>query len=123
MPNLAPVTKPNKLLRNEWFRVVPNPVDETDEGFCIQVLQGPFSHTIYKYVDFKILEDPDEDNTVKCSYSYDIIMSPSDIGEREITQEEGEIFERVIGEVLLELIWEASQDENRINNSEESNLQ
>jgi hypothetical protein len=114
MPNLAPVMQPKKFLRNEWFRVVPNPVDETDDGFCIQVLQGPFSHTIYKYVDFKIIDDPEtaDVESVKCSYSYDIVMSPSDIGERDITQEEGEIFERIIGEVLLELIWEASQNEN-----------
>lgn len=121
--NLGPIQKPKKPLKNEWFRIIPNPIDDKDDGFCIQVLQGPFSHTIYKYTNFKIVDEPDEEDNVKCSYSYDILLSPSDIGERDITQEEGELFEKTIGEVLLELIWDSAQDENRNNNTQESNLQ
>ena len=53
MPNLAPMNQPKKLLKDDWFQLVPNPEDPYDEGLCIQMLRGPFSHVILKYQNFK----------------------------------------------------------------------
>ena len=69
-------------------------------GYLIQVLQ----HITYFHI---------------CDYEYDIITAPSNIGEHKLTDEEGEIFEKKLGESLLEILWETANNENRNSNTEE----
>ena len=121
MPDLSPKSEYVPKLQDKWFIVVPNPEDHTDKGLCIQILEGPFHHVILKFKDFKTEPDLNDDGSLTCQYSYDIILSPSNIGERGITDEQGEIFEETLGKVILELIREDStNDENRNNNIKES---
>jgi hypothetical protein len=121
MPDLSPNIDFIPKLKGVWFIVVPNPEDPTDKGLCIQILEGPFRHVVLKFKNFKTDPELNDDGSLTCQYSYDIIMSPSDIGERGITDEQGEIFEETLGKVILELIREDStNDENRNNNIKES---
>ncbi len=120
MPDLSPKSEYVPKLRDKWFIVVPNPEDHTDKGLCIQILEGPFHHVILKFKDFKTDPDLNDDGSLTCQYSYDIILSPSNIGERGITDEQGEIFEETLGKVILELIEDSARnDENRNNNTKE----
>ena len=41
----------------------------------------------------------------------------------DITDEQGRIFEKKLGESLIELLWEAAENENRSSNTEESNTE
>ncbi len=121
MPDLSPKSEYVPKLRDKWFVVVPNPEDHNDKGLCIQVLEGPFHHVILKFKDFKTDPNLNDDGSLTCQYSYDIILSPSNIGERGITDEQGEIFEETLGKVILELIEDSTRnDENRNNNTKES---
>ena len=121
MPDLSPKSEYVPKLRDKWFIVVPNPEDHTDKGLCIQIIEGPFHHVILKFKDFKTDPDLNDDGSLTCQYSYDIILSPSNIGERGITDEQGEIFEETLGKVILELIEDSTRnDENRNNNTKES---
>ena len=121
MPDLSPKSEYVPKLRDKWFIVVPNPEDHTDKGLCIQILEGPFHHVILKFKDFKTDPDLNDDGSLTCQYSYDIILSPSNIGERGITDEQGEIFEETLGKVILEFIEDSTRnDENRNNNTKES---
>ena len=121
MPDLSPKSEYVPKLQDKWFIVVPNPEDHTDKGLCIQILEGPFHHVILKFKDFKTDPDLNDDGSLTCQYSYDIILSPSNIGERGITDEQGEIFEETLGKVILELIEDSTRnDENRNNNTKES---
>lgn len=121
MPDLSPKSEYVPKLQDKWFIVVPNPEDHTDKGLCIQILEGPFHHVILKFKDFKTDPDLNDDGSLTCQYSYDIILSPSNIGERGITDEQGEIFEETLGKVILELIEDSARnDENRNNNTKES---
>ena len=120
MPDLSPQKYIQKL-KDKWFIVVCNPEDPNDKSLCIQIIDGPFSHVIIKYKDFKTDPELNDDGSLTCQYSYDIIVSPSDIGERNITDEQGRIFEEKIGHAILELIEEEQgSDENRNNNIKES---
>ncbi len=120
MPDLSPQKYIQKL-KDKWFIVVCNPEDPNDKSLCIQIIDGPFSHVIIKYKDFKTDPELNDDGSLTCQYSYDIIVSPSDIGERNITDEQGRIFEEKIGQAILELIEEEQgSDENRNNNIKES---
>ena len=47
-------------------------------------------------------------------------MAPHNVGEKDITDEEGEIFEKKIGESIIELLWESAENENRNSNTEKS---
>jgi len=120
MPNLAPMNQPKKLLKDDWFQLVPNPEDPYDEGLCIQILRGPFSHVILKYQNFKTKPELNEDGSLTCDYSYDILLAPSNVGEKDLTDEEGRRFEKMLGEILLELLWESAENENRNSNTKKS---
>ena len=118
MPNLAPVI-PKSRLKDNWFRVVPNPDDINDNDLCIQIIEGPFANVILKYKNFQTSPKLNEDGSLNCDHEYDFMMVPSDIGERNITDEEGEIFEKKIGEAIIELLWESAENENRNSDTEE----
>ena len=120
MPNLAPINQPKKTLKGDWFHLVPNPDDPNDKGMCIQMLRGPFSHVILKYQNFKTKPELNVDGSLTCDYSYDILLAPNSIGEKDLTDEEGQIFEKMLGEILLELLWESAENENRNSNTKKS---
>jgi len=106
-------------LKGDWFQIVSNPADQHDDGLCIQILRGPFTHVILKYENFKPLKELNDDGTLTCDYSYDILLAPSNIGERDLTDEEGMRFEKLLGEILLELLMESAKDENRNSDTKE----
>jgi len=60
-----------------------------------------------------------EDGSLNCDYEYDFMMVPGDIGERGITDEQGEEFEQRIGEAIIELLWKSAENENRNSDTEE----
>ena len=123
MPNLGPRTKNKVGLRDDWYIPVSNPVDLNDDGLCVQIMQGPFSHVVIKYDNFKMLDEENSDGSLDCNYSYDIVLAPADIGEREISDLEGEKFERLLGEIILELLQEQiTENETRDNNTEKSDI-
>ena len=115
MPDLSPKAHVPKL-RDTWLVLIPNPEDPNDNSLCIQIIQGPFRHVVVKYKDFKTDPNLNDDGTLTCQYGYDIITSPSDIGERDITDEQGRIFEEKLGQAILELI-----EEHHIGNNEDRN--
>jgi len=118
MPNLAPRISPKKL-KDSWFRICSNPSEDDEENLCIQIIEGPFHHVVIKYKNFKLDPKLNDDGSINCDYEYDIITAPSNIGEHKLTDEEGEIFEKKLGESLLEILWETANNENRNSNTEE----
>ena len=122
MPDLSPKAHVPKL-KDNWYMIVSNPEDPNDNSLCIQIIQGPFCHVVVKYKDFKTDPTLNDDGTLTCQYGYDIITSPSDIGERVITDEQGKIFEEKLGQAILEIIEEhhiIGSDEDRNNHIKES---
>ena len=119
MPNLAPIL-PKKKLKDNWFRVISNPVDPNDKNLCIQILEGPFVNVVIKYKNFITHSELNEDGSLNCDYEYDIVMAPHNVGEMNITDEEGEIFEKKIGESIIEILWESADNENRNGGTEKS---
>ena len=123
MPDLGPRTKNKVGLRDDWYISVSNPVDPNDHGLCVQITQGPFNHVVIKYNNFKMVDKENSDGSLDCNYSYDIVLAPADIGEREISDLEGEKFERLLGEIILEILQEQiNENETRDNNTEKSDI-
>tara|TARA_R110000765_G_scaffold68368_1_gene132158 strand:+ start:671 stop:1048 length:378 start_codon:yes stop_codon:yes gene_type:complete len=123
MPDLGPQTKNKVGLRDDWYIPVSNPVDPKDNGLCIQITQGPFNHVVIKYNNFKMVDEENSDGSLDCNYSYDIVLAPADIGEREISDLEGEKFEKLLGEIILEILQEQiNENETRDNNTKKSDI-
>ena len=123
MPDLGPQTKNKVGLRDDWYIPVSNPVDPKDNGLCIQITQGPFNHVVIKYNNFKMVDEENSDGSLDCNYSYDIVLAPADIGEREISDLEGEKFEKLLGEIILEILQEQiNENEIRDNNTKKSDI-
>ena len=123
MPDLSPRTKNKVGLRDDWYIPVSNPVDPNDQGLCVQITQGPFNHVVIKYNNFKMIDKENSDGSLDCNYSYDIVLAPSDIGEREISDLEGEKFEKLLGEIILEILQEQiNENETRDNNTKKSDI-
>ena len=72
MPDLSPQKHIPKL-RDNWFRVVPNPEDNNDKSLCIQVIEGPFHYVILKIHGFVTDDSLNDDGSLNCTYKYDII--------------------------------------------------
>ena len=123
MPDLGPQTKNKVGLRDDWYIPVSNPVDPKDNGLCVQITQGPFNHVVIKYNNFKMVDEENSDGSLDCNYSYDIVLAPADIGEREISDLEGEKFEKLLGEIILEILQEQiNENEIRDNNTKKSDI-
>jgi len=123
MPDLGPRTKNKVGLRDDWYIPVSNPVDLNDQGLCVQITQGPFNHVVIKYNNFKMVDKENSDGSLDCNYSYDIVLAPADIGEREISDLEGEKFEKLLGEIILEILQEQiNENETRDNNTKKSDI-
>ncbi len=123
MPDLGPRTKNKVGLRDDWYIPVSNPVDPNDHGLCVQITQGPFNHGVVKYNNFKMVDKENSDGSLDCNYSYHIVLAPADIGEREISDLEGEKFEKLLGEIILEILQEQiNENEIRDNNTKKSDI-
>ena len=67
MPNLGPRTKNKVGLRDDWYIPVSNPVDPEDDGLCVQITRGPFSHVVIKYNNFRMIDEENSDGLRKAA--------------------------------------------------------
>ena len=86
------------------YSVVKNPSDPDDKSLCVLVQDAsPFDGAVVKYTHFKIAEQELGEDTLGCTYEYDIEVPPHDLG-HEITEEEGAEFERRLGIWVIEIL-------------------
>ena len=62
-----------RKLKDNWFQVCSNPEDPDDEGLCIQIIDGPFSHVVVKFKNFQTYRKLNDDGSLDCDYQYDIL--------------------------------------------------
>ena len=86
------------------YKVITNPKDPNDKSLCILVQDAsPFDGAVVKYTNFKLAEDSGDDGTIGCTYGYDFEIPPHDLG-HEISDKEGEDFERRLGKWVIEIL-------------------
>ena len=49
-------------------------------------------------------DEENDDGSTKCRLEYDMIGNPPDMMEKEFSDEEGEVFERMLGEVFIDIL-------------------
>ncbi len=86
------------------YKVITNPKDPNDKSLCILIQDAsPFDGAVVKYTNFKLAEDYGDDGTIGCTYGYDFEIPPHDLG-HEISDKEGEDFERRLGIWVIEIL-------------------
>ena len=113
----------------KWYKMVKNPQNEEDEQFAFAVTKGKFKDVIYKYNRFGLIDPEKDAEELKYRFEYDILEIPEDIRKKSYADTEGIEFEKLIGDILIEVIQENidlstnENDENRRHNTEESYIQ
>ena len=86
------------------YKECTNPNDPDDKSLCIMVMDdSPFDGAIVRYTSFKLVEQELTGNHIACQYEYEFEVPPHDLG-HEISDEEGQSFEKRLGEWVIEII-------------------
>ena len=86
------------------YKECTNPNDPKDKSLCVLVMDdSPFDGAIVRYTSFKLVEQELDGNDIACQYEYDIEVPPHDLG-HEISEEEGQAFEKRLGEWVIEIL-------------------
>ena len=102
------------------YKECTNPNDPNDKSLCIVVQDAsPFDGAVVRYTSFKLVEQELDGNDIACQYEYDIEVPPHDLG-YEITDKDGQEFEKRLGEWVIEILqrqMEKHAAEDRNNNT------
>ena len=86
------------------YKECTNPNDPDDKSLCIIVQDdSPFDGAVVRYTTFKLVEQELTGNDIACRYEYEIEVPPHDLG-YEITDEDGQQFEKRLGEWVIEIL-------------------
>ena len=113
----------------KWYKMVKNPQNEEDEQFAFAITKGKFKDITYKYNRFGLIEPEKDAEELKYRFEYDILEIPEKIREKKYADPEGIEFEKLIGDILIEVIQENidlnthENDEDRGHNIEEPDIQ
>ena len=105
------------------YKECTNPNDPNDKSLCVVVQDAsPFDGAVVRYTSFKLVEQELGGEDIACQYEYDIEVPPHDLG-YEITDKDGEEFERKLGEWVIEILQRQMDKHaaaDRDNNTEKS---
>tara|TARA_B100000959_G_C14781615_1_gene541761 strand:- start:142 stop:471 length:330 start_codon:yes stop_codon:yes gene_type:complete len=109
--------------------MVKNPQNKEDDQFAFAITKGKFKDVVYKYNRFGLIEPDAEEEELKYRFEYDILEIPGEIRDKKYSDIEGVEFEKLIGDILIEVIQENidlntnENDEDRGHDTEESDIQ
>jgi len=101
-------------------------LDENQHAF--RLIDGKFKDVIYKYNRFGLVEPEEDEETLKYRFEYDIIEIPEEIRGKKYSDKEGLEFEKLIGDILIQVLEEnveyeeEDDDKTRRYNFKKSNI-
>ena len=101
MENLSEMT-PATL--KDYHSVYPDP--EEKDRLCIRIEKGPFSGLGVAFGKFQLSDKENTDGSTKARYEYEMIGIPPDFEGKEFTDEEGEEFEFMLGQIYIYILNE-----------------
>ena len=103
-------------------------VEMEENNYAFKILDGKFKDVIYKYNRFGLVEPEEGEEVLKYRFEYDIIEIPEEIRGKKYSDKEGIEFEKMIGEILIQVLEEnveteeENDDTTRIYNFKKSNI-
>jgi len=86
----------------EYHSRVPDPDDK--ERLCVRIERGPFAGIDIAYGRFQMADKDNDDGTSKVRFEYDMIKIPPDLKDKEFSDEEGDAFESLLGQIYIHVL-------------------
>ena len=86
----------------EYHSRVPDPDDK--ERLCVRIERGPFAGIDIAYGRFQMADKDNDDGTSKVRFEYDMIKIPPDLMDKEFSDEEGDAFESLLGQIYIHVL-------------------
>jgi len=99
MENSAEMT-PEQI--KEYHSRVPDPDDK--ERLCVRIEKGPFAGIDVAYGRFQMADKDNDDGTSKVRFEYDMIKIPPDLKDKEFSDEMGDAFESLLGQIYIHVL-------------------
>ena len=81
---------------------VPDPDEK--ERLCIRIERGPFAGIDVAFGRFQMADKNNDDGTSKVRFEYDMIKIPPDLKDKEFSDEEGDAFESLLGQIYIHVL-------------------
>ena len=81
---------------------VPDPDEK--ERLCVRIERGPFAGIDVAYGRFQLSDKDNDDGTSKVRFEYDMIKIPPDLKDKEFSDEEGDEFESLLGQIYIHVL-------------------
>jgi len=81
---------------------VPDPDEK--ERLCVRIERGPFAGIDVAYGRFQLSDKDNDDGTSKVRFEYDMIKIPPDLKDKEFSDEMGDTFESLLGQIYIHIL-------------------
>ena len=88
----------------KYYKITPDP-DEKNRA-CVLIEHGPFAGITVSFGKFQLAENEEKDGSIKARYEYEMIGIPPDFEGKEFSDEEGENFEYMLGQIYIHILNE-----------------
>ena len=86
----------------EYHSRVPDPDDK--ERLCVRIEKGPFAGIDVAFGRFQMADKDNDDGTSKVRFEYDMIKIPPDLKDTEFSDEMGDAFESLLGQIYIHVL-------------------
>ena len=86
----------------EYHSRVPDPDEK--ERLCIRIERGPFAGIDVAFGRFQMEDRDNDDGTSKVRFEYDMIKIPPDLKDKEFSDEMGDVFESLLGQIYIHVL-------------------
>mgnify|MGYP000324244788 CR=1 FL=1 len=94
------------------YKMISNANNSEDNRICFLVQDAsPFDGAVIQYTKFQLADKENNDESIDCKYEYEIIIPPHDLGHK-ISDEEGDNFERSLGEWVIDILQKQMEKKN-----------
>ena len=95
----------------KYYKIIPDP--ENQDRCCAFIEHGPFAGITVAFGRFQMADKDNDDGTTKARYEYEMIGIPPDFEDKEFSDEEGEEFEFMLGQIYINILNdELEKEEN-----------
>ena len=80
------------------------PAPDEKERLCVRIEKGPFAGIDIAYGRFQLSDKDNDDGTSKVRFEYDMIKIPPDLKDEEFSDEMGDAFESLLGQIYIHIL-------------------
>ena len=96
---------PTEMMPEEikkYHSKIPDPDDK--ERLCVRIEKGPFAGIDVAFGRFQMADKDNDDGTSKVRFEYDMIKIPPDLKDKEFSDEMGDAFESLLGQIYIHVL-------------------